>query len=294
MIKIQLHIAFKKLFNIKTWRRIYLDRLSSPLIYNLVSIFVLLFGDFKAKISYDLVQKIPYAFGIDLAFSKASNEKTKKIYIIEFGVASGDGLFRMALIAKKLSKIYKIDYEIIGFDTGLGMPKPIDYRDHPEKYREKDFPPINLRSSNLPPKTSIIYGEIRNTMQDFYKQIKSKKNKIAFVSVDVDYYSSTVDCLEIFKFDSKYYLSSVPIYFDDIAQPDHNEYCGELLAISEFNKNNLLRKICKMRGLRSRRKFKNARYLDQMFFCHIFDHAIRKIDYWKDEKRQVLINPFIS
>ena len=32
-----------------------------------------------------------------------------------------------------------MEYQIFGFDTGLGMPDPIDYRDHPELYKAGDF-----------------------------------------------------------------------------------------------------------------------------------------------------------
>ena len=47
---------------------------------------------------------------------------------------------------------------------------------------------------------------------------------------------------------------------------DHNIYCGELLAIEEFNDKDSMRKICKMNQLRNTRIFKNSIYLDQMFF----------------------------
>ena len=70
-----------------------------------------------------------------------------------------------------MTQHYKIDYQIFGFDTGEGLPKPIDYRDHPEKYRFGDYPPEKLTSKLLPPKTSIIYGKINETLINFKNQI---------------------------------------------------------------------------------------------------------------------------
>ena len=62
---------FTKLLQPRIWKRLYIERLGEPLIYNLVSIFVLLFGSFRQKIKYDLVPRQPYAFSLDLAFSEA-------------------------------------------------------------------------------------------------------------------------------------------------------------------------------------------------------------------------------
>ena len=39
--------------------------------------------------------------------------------------------------ASRLPK-YKID--VYGFDTGVGLPKPVDYRDSPNLFSENDFP----------------------------------------------------------------------------------------------------------------------------------------------------------
>ena len=73
---------------------------------------------------------------------------------------------------------------------------------------------------------------------------------------------------------------------------DHNIYCGELLAIEEFNDKDSMRKICKMNQLRNTRIFKNSIYLDQMFFCHILDHKRRDPSIWVNEKKAILSNPY--
>ena len=289
-----MNLLLLKILKPRIWQRIYLERLGEPLFYNLISIYVFFFGSFKTKIEYDLILRQPYAFGINEAFKIAKEENINKIHLIEFGVAAGAGLYNMSYIASKLSHIYKINYEIIGFDSGEGMPEAIDYRDHPEKYRKGDFPSLLLKKSKLPRKCKIIYGNIKDTLKLFTKNKKNKDIVIGFVSVDVDYYSSTKECLDIFMMKSKNYLSRVTTYFDDVNNIDHNIYCGEFLAIEEFNKKANSRKICRMNQLRSWRLFKNALYLDQMYFCHIFDHKRRDPKEWKNEKQVVLSNPYIG
>jgi len=283
---------WKKLFLNRIWNRIYIERLGEPLIYNLVSIFIFIFGSFVKKIDYDLVPRQPYAFGLNEAFKIAKLEEKKKILILEFGVASGAGLYNLSYISKKLSKIYKIDYEIIGFDTGKGMPPPIDYRDHPEKYRTADFPSLKLNYKKLPQKTKVYLGNIVKTLKCLKNDLK-KNVSINFISIDVDYYSSTLAALKVLNFNKNAYCSKTVMYFDDTSDVDHNEYCGELLAINEFNKKNKYRKIFKINMLRNCRIFKNASWLDQMFFMHSFDSDYRKPKNWKNKKKQIITNPYI-
>jgi hypothetical protein len=283
---------WKKIFLYRIWKRIYIERLNEPILYNIISLFIFIFGNFVKKIEYDLVPRCPYAFGVNIAFAEATKQNTKKILIIEFGVASGAGLFNLAYIANKLSKIYNIDYEVIGFDTGLGMPPPVDYKDHPEKYRAGDFPPLNLAKNKLPKKTKIYYGEIKETV-NLIKSYHEQGIKIGFVSVDVDYYSSTTSCLKSLTFDQSFYLSSTVLYFDDVYNIDHNEFCGELLAINEFNQTNKFRKICKMTQLKDWRIFKNAVWLDQMYFLHVLDSSYRDPKKWQNSKTTILTNPYL-
>lgn len=280
---------WKKLLLIRIWKRIYIERLSEPLIYNFVSIFIFIFGSFIKKINYDLIPRQPYAFGLNEAFKIAKLENKKKILILEFGVASGAGLYNLAYISKKLSKAYKINYEIIGFDTGKGMPPPVDYRDHPEKYCTGDFPPLNLNYKKLP---QLYLGSIAKTLKLLKNDLKKNIN-IAFISIDVDYYSSTLAALKVLNFQKNAYCSKTVMYFDDTNNIDHNKYCGEFLAINDFNKKNKYRKICKMNVLRNWRIFKNAIWLDQMYYMHSFDNDYRKPKNWKNKKIKKIINPYI-
>ena len=283
---------WKKLKEKRIWGRIYLERLGEPLLYNFVSIFVFFFGSYQKKIEYDLVPRQPYAFGLATTFKAMKNHPNKKVVIIEFGVAQGAGLFNLAEIAQQLSNEHSIDYRVVGFDTGQGMPPPIDYRDHPEKYQAGDFPPGNLDQSNLPQKTEIIYGEINQTLEDFIQSVDDNEI-VGFISIDVDYYSSTNQCLQVFNIDRDKLLPSTVLYFDDVNNVDHNPYMGELLSIEEYNRQQEDVKICKMNQLSNWRIFKNALWLDQMYFAHVLSHDFRDPANWQTKNKQVLTNPYI-
>ncbi|MDA7819970.1 hypothetical protein N9A30_03040 [Flavobacteriaceae bacterium] len=285
---------FKKLFKPYILKRIYLERLGEPIIYNFISLFVLIFGNIRSKIKYDLVPRESYAYGILEAADLAKSHNINKISIIEFGVASGNGLLNMCYIANKVTKLTGVEFEIFGFDSGQGMPAPLDYRDHPEKYFTGDFPPIDQDKliSNLPKNAKLILGDIKKSLFEIEKQITSP---IGFVSVDVDYYSSTLDCLNIFQSDTTIYLPYVFTYFDDVYDIDDNDFCGELLAIKEFNNKNTLRKITKATMLNQKRIFRRSPWTHQIYLTHIFDHKARSIEYIRERKSKVSIleNPFI-
>jgi hypothetical protein len=172
------------------------------------------------------------------------------------------------------------------------MPEPIDFRDHPEKYKGGDFPPLKLSENNLPKKTKIFYGDIKDTVH-LIKNELGENNAIGFVSIDVDYYSSTISCLESLKLESSFYLPNTIMYFDDVNNPDHNEFCGQLLAIREFNEKNLYRKISKMTQLRNWRYFKNALWLEQMYFLHVLDHEFRDPKKITNTKPRIIDNPYL-
>ena len=290
---------WKKLFEARVWRRIYLERLGEPLLYNIAAMFVLVFGNILSKIKYDCVPRQPYAFGLGEGFRIASEQRTaldiKRLVVIEFGVASGAGLLNMCRISDQLADHYKLPVRAIGFDTGEGMPAPVDYRDHPEKYLDGDFIPHDKSriEASLPSNASIIYGPIAENVGKL-EEILEPGDCIGFVSVDVDYWSSTVDCLKVFRNPKLRFLPTTPVYFDDVNNVDHNEFAGELLAIKEFNAEAQEQKIAKMNQLRNWRIFKNALYLDQMYWFYDFSSPYFTRDFHSQRKRIQLSNPYLD
>ncbi|WP_439151666.1 hypothetical protein [Winogradskyella sp.] len=284
---------FKRLSKKRIWNRIYKERLSEPLHLNFISLFIYIFGSFRRKVFYDLILRPHHAFSILKAADEAKERGFNEIDILEFGVAHGSGLMNMIKIAERVSKTTKVKINIYGFDTGEGMPEPIDYRDHPEYYNTGDFPMNReLLEGKINGKAHLFIGPIKETLRDYLKQ-KSKMSPIGFVSIDVDYYSSTKDVFELFKHDAQSFLPLTYIYFDDIFMDNHNNKCGELLAIKEFNEENKLRNIAYHRFLENKRLFKNSNWIKQIYFLHVLDHDYR-FNTNRDESKRVLDNPYLN
>jgi hypothetical protein len=114
---------------------------------------------------------------------------------------------------------------------------------------------------------------VKETVPSF---IGSNPAPIAFVSFDLDLYSSTRDALTLFRADYRHYLPRVVSYFDDIFGYTFNDFCGERLAIREFNEYNDNRKICPIHGLRNFIAGCSVSDLwpDGMYFAHLFEHPL--------------------
>lgn len=284
---------FKRLTEKRIWSKLYKERLSEPLHLNVIALFVFVFGSFRKKVAYDLVLRPQQAFGILEAADQAKHRGLKRISVIEFGVANGAGLMNMVEIAKKVTKTTGIQIDIYGFDTGEGMPEPIDFRDHPEYYNTGDFPMNKpLLMAQTKGKATLYFGAIKNSLKTFTEQL-SAEAPIGFISVDVDYYSSTKEVLELFKADAHLFLPLTYVYFDDIFMPNHNDKCGELLAIKEFNTENKYRNISYHPFFINQRLFKNAIWVKQLYYFHVLDHDYR-FQLNRDRKKQVLDNPYLT
>jgi hypothetical protein len=270
-------VLYKKLMRRHILRRIFYERLTEPFHLNLLSAFVALFGTFRQKVAYDLVLRQCHAFALLSTADRAKGYGLSSVSVIEFGVAAGAGLMNIAILAQKVSSLTGVDIQVYGFDTGKGMPPHRDYRDHPNLYREGDFP-SNLASlkTQLPPNAHLILGELATTVPQFVKDTLTAQTPLGYIAVDVDYYSSTVDALKIFDGPAQFYLPLVNIYLDDIDFEDHNPFAGELLAVNEFNQEHQFRKICRYEFLECFRVFPKASWLKHMFTLHVMDHPIRQ------------------
>jgi len=244
----------------------------------LAATFVKIFGNFRQKVFFDLVRRRQNAFGILQAADMAKRVGAKQITVAEFGVASGAGLMNLAQICEAVTKETDISFQLVGFDTEKGLPKPIDYRDHPEMFQSGDYPmvsPDDLKNS-LPSFASLIIGDVKETVPKFLRNL-GKDSPIGYAVFDLDYYSSTKDALAIFQGDPEKYLPVFWSYFDDVSGIWFNDWCGELLAINEFNEEHRYRKLRHDDSLMARRVFKNAQWLNMVRSVHILDHPVRSI-----------------
>lgn len=97
----------------------------------------------------------------------------------------------------------------------------------------------------------LVLGDIGKTIP-----FASIAAPVAFVSFDLDYYSSTMKAFQVFEQPSHTRLPRVFCYFDDVGEPDwaaYNEFAGELLAIDDFDESHELQKIAKMRYIAHQR-----------------------------------------
>jgi hypothetical protein len=202
---------------------------------------------------------------INRAVAEAVPLGYQKLTIIEFGVAAGKGLLEIEAICEYLEKRHPIKFEIFGFDSGQGLPKPQDYRDTPWKWGEAWYEmDVNKLLGKLK-RAKLILGEVGKTVPEF--MTRSDTAPIGAVMFDLDYYSSTTAALQVFSDPAhEKCLPRVLCYVDDIGSI---EDVGVLCAISEFNE-------------QERRKFKVNQYWHyisdpfiqgwKLYEFHDFDH----------------------
>ena len=238
------------------------DHLSDRINYHLLSL---------RKVRPNL--RAHFAWGVLSAAHLATGLEVPRISVIEFGVAGGNGLVALDHIAREVERIYNVGIDVYGFDTGVGLPKPQDYRDLPNLYRESGFAMDEAKLRARLQRAHLILGDVEQTIPKF---VASQPSPVGFVSVDVDLYSSTMSALKLFESDSCRLLPRVYCYFDDILGYTFSEFTGERLAIADFNAAHPTTMISPIFGLRYflRDPDRTEPWPDQMFIAHRFDHPL--------------------
>lgn len=197
----------------------------------------------------------------------------KRISVIEFGVAGGNGLVSLEKIAKEGEALMGVGIDVYGFDTGVGLPKPADYRDLPNLYQESDFFMDVDKLKKRLDKAQLLLGLVETTIIKF---IDSKPAPVAFISFDLDYYTSTMQAFKLLDAVPGVLLPRIHCYFDDIMGFTFSEFTGERLAISDFNNTHHMRKISPIFGLRYSLPppYANEQWVESMYLVHIFDHPL--------------------
>ena len=232
------------------------------------------FNSYERKLDYEIMPYPHYAYGTYHAALQAKALGIKRISVIEFGVAGGNGLVALENIAQDIEDTVGVKISVYGFDTGEGMPEILDYRDLPFIW-EKGFykMDVELLEARLR-KAKIILGNVKDTVKNFPQE--ENPAPIGFISFDLDFYSSTVEAFQLFDEPNDLFLPRVYCYFDDCIGYDYelfSEFTGELLAIKEFNNKNDKRKLAKINGLRYMRIFE-SKWNEVMYVLHSFDHHL--------------------
>jgi hypothetical protein len=265
----------ESLFQMRT--KLFLEYLTQPLHITALASMVYLFGSFRTKVAFDLVRRRQHAYSILDCANRALIRNLNRLTIIECGVGSGAGLLNMCDIGRRVTALTGVEFEVVGFDTGTGLPPPRDYRDHPEIFQAGDFPMTDSAElkRQLPANAQLILGDLKDTAALFLNTLKAEA-PIAYVAVDVDYYSSTKEAMQIFLGEADRYLPCTIVYFDDVSFWSANSWCGERLAIREFNEANTFRKLEHDRFLKYRRVYKDSDWLDRIYELHVLDHPERQ------------------
>jgi hypothetical protein len=214
-----------------------------------------------------------FAWGVLSAAHLAAGLEIPRISVIEFGVAGGNGLVALERIARDVERIHGVGIDVYGFDTGAGLPKPQDYRDLPNLYRESGFAMDEAKLRARLTRAHLILGDVEQTVASF---VASQPAPVGFISIDVDLYSSTMNALKLFDADTCRLLPRVYCYFDDILGYTFSEFTGERLAIADFNAAHPTTKVSPIFGLRYflREPDRTEAWPDQMFIVHRFDHHL--------------------
>lgn len=194
------------------------------------------------------------------------------IAALEFGVAGGNGLLAMERAAAVATELSGTKVEVYGFDTGSGMPAPVDPRDAPfliaPAYFDMDEAALRARLTTA----ELVLGPVAETALAW---AEGPHAPVGFVAFDLDYYSSTVAAFQVFEGGDEQMLPRVPCYFDDTFGYGWTEFMGVHAAITEFNESHNRHKIGKIQGLRFElpaHEFQEQ-WHEKMYVFHSFGHA---------------------
>ena len=216
-------------------------------------------------------QRPPYTWGMAHAAYLAKNLGIARITAIELGVAGGNGLIALDRTAVWLEQALGVSIDVVGFDSGEGLPKPEDHRDLPNLWAQGDFAMDEQALRAQLQRAQLHLGLVEDTIPEF---LASDHAPIGFISFDLDLYSSTIPALALLEASPDRILPRVQCYFDDILGFTFADFNGERLAIREFNAAHDRRKISQIYGARFYvpAHYASANWTEKLFLAHILDH----------------------
>jgi len=230
-------------------------------------------GSVDNKVEYGIYPYPHYAYGVYWSAQLAARLGIARITAIELGVAGGRGLLALETAAAEISAALDVTIDVVGFDAGVGMPAPTDYRDLPhiwgEGFYKMDETKLRAKLRNA----QLVLGDVTRTLPEW---LSTHPAPMGFIAFDLDYYSSTKAALKIFDGPPSTHLPRVHCFLDDLCCTNigvMNPYVGEYLALNEFNAEHSDRKICKIEQLRANR-FRWEPWQDRMYAFHNFSHEL--------------------
>ncbi len=231
-------------------------------------------GSVATRVHYGIFPYPQYAYGVYWAAIQAQRLGVPRITVVECGVAGGRGLVALEQNSACIEREVGVGIDVVGFDSGKGMPPAADFRDLPHVWGAGFYEanPDKLRARLA--RAQLVIGNIAETIPRWLQD--SAHPPIGFVAFDLDYYSSTRAAFALFEQSAATHLPRVYCYFDDVccnALGCMTEHLGELLAIREFNETHATRKIGKIQLVRAHRPRWEI-WQEQMYGFHDFAHPL--------------------
>ena len=221
--------------------------------------------------AYGKEQRAYYTWGMAHAAYLAQHLDIPRITAIELGVAGGNGLVAMENAAGAIEQALGVGVDVVGFDSGAGLPPPQDVRDLPNLWSQGDFQMDEAALRARLQRAQLILGLVEDTIPEF---LASDHAPIGFISFDLDLYSATVAAMPLLEAPPERILPRVQCYFDDILGFTFADFNGERLAIREFNETHPQRQISPIYGARFYvpPRYVNANWTEKLFLAHILNH----------------------
>ncbi len=238
---------------------------------------------YQDRLAVCAVERPHYGHCIFQAAKLASRLNYRKMSVIEFGCGGGNGLLNAEMHIAEIMKIFPVEIELYGFDTGVGLPPAKDYRDYPHYFEPGQYymNPAGLEQKLK--KGKLVLGDVNDTCKTFFRDFDAAP--VGCIFHDLDYYSSTRDAFTLFEASSIHFLPRVFMYFDDIIGNNTwlaSEFAGEMLAIEEFNKTHSSRKIAQSRSVPM--EYPDQWWRNQIFIYHDIEHLKYNVFVAADEQ----------
>ncbi|MEE4212889.1 MAG: hypothetical protein V2I43_26885 [Parvularcula sp.] len=244
----------------------------------------------SSKLDYDLFDRPHYAYCLANAARLARALEIPKISALEFGVAGGRGLLALEALCPEIEQAYGVEIEVWGFDTGEGLPDPVDYRDLPYIWKAGFYRMDQAALKAKLKRSQLVLGDVKDTVPTFFETYKPAPLGAAFF--DLDFWSSTLDSFDIFSGASSTMLPRVFCYCDDVISNEGggvlSEDVGQLRAIGDYNAASSDRKLRPIAGFPEKRRVR-AVWPHQIYVHHSFDHPNYTKYVHDDADRQLAI-----
>ncbi len=160
-------------------------------------------------------------------------ERKRPLAYYEFGTGSGNTLQRALAVLKNFP-----DSRVVLFDSFEGLPAANDPKDRLQGWDKGSFAFSEGYIRGIVARNGFDVGRVRFVKGFFEASLtpalaaELREVPPAFVTIDVDYYSSTKSVLD---FLGPILASGATFYFDDLWSFDGHPDYGQLCALREFN-----------------------------------------------------------